>query len=124
MHVQEAKREDDCDLYLSSCSHLQPPNHWHRKEDDYQVHGHITTTESNERFEGVFANAWLDRVPGFRERAASQEITDDYRETESQHESEDCICNSEKCFVGAENCDVEIHDGNLDRRVGCGPHDI
>lgn len=53
-------------------------------------------------------------IPKFGNRAADQESTEDYSDTEGHHENNHGVCNCKKCFVRAENCDVEMHDGYLD----------
>ena len=53
-------------------------------------------------------------MPKFGNRAAHQERTEDYPRTEAYDGDVHCVCSFEECFVGAEDCDVEMYDRYFD----------
>ena len=54
------------------------------------------------------------RVPIFGKRAANQDIFQEYPNSVRYCDSHYRVCGSAECFVGTENGDVEMYDGNFD----------
>ena len=103
---------------------MDPPDHGHGQDDDDQVGGHVATAERDEIRKGLFAHPRLARVPHFGQRAAGEDVAEDQREAKGGHEGDDCVGGSEERLVGAEDCDEEMDDGDLDRCCGGGPEGV